>query len=304
MLETISAAGLSSVQRTPLSTTPEDEQQLSFNFALAAIGLQEKAATALQAHGATPQDNALLKNTADQSASAPPRAQSGRAEGPVSDVATPNIKNHSATVSAQHLNGAHIPTEPIGTNQLSLPLVQTPTSAPAGVSPTILHATSQGSQSPIGPRDNAVFKDATALAKKNPTFKTSTPQQASQTTEVFARLLAKKLDSGSSFDIRLDPPSLGRVEGRFAISQDGKSVLALSFDNQAALDLFKNDELALRTALTDSGIDLGQSDISFSMSMNSPDQDAIPRRFPTDAIAEATAREAQSLHMGAIDLKV
>ena len=55
------------------------------------------------------------------------------------------------------------------------------------------------------------------------------------------------------FDIRLDPPELGRVEVRLSIDATGKASAHLSADQPQTLDLLQKDAPALTRALRDAG---------------------------------------------------
>ena len=68
--------------------------------------------------------------------------------------------------------------------------------------------------------------------------------------------MARRIDSGATqFELRLDPPSLGRVEAQLKLADDGENILALKFEHRATLELFAQDEYALRTALDSSGFE-------------------------------------------------
>ncbi|MEQ1931769.1 MAG: flagellar hook-length control protein FliK, partial [Parvularculaceae bacterium] len=111
-----------------------------------------------------------------------------------------------------------------------------------------------------------------------------------RTTEDFARLIARRLDDGSSeFELRLDPPELGRIEARLIVGDDGETTLAIKFDNQAAYDLFARDDAALRLAFAEAGYDFGRSGLSFSL-------DDRPR---PDAPANVSASTHDAVQRGA-----
>ncbi len=85
-------------------------------------------------------------------------------------------------------------------------------------------------------------------------------------THDFAKLLARRLDTGATqFELRLDPPALGRVEAHLRLTDDGENVLALKFEHQAALDLFANDKAALRNTLNSSGFAFDNENVVFEL---------------------------------------
>jgi flagellar hook-length control protein FliK len=78
-------------------------------------------------------------------------------------------------------------------------------------------------------------------------------------------IAAKSLDGIKHFDIRLDPPELGRVEVRLSVGDDGKAQASLSVDRPQTLQLLQNDASNLNRALKDAGLNLSDSGLSFSL---------------------------------------
>jgi flagellar hook-length control protein FliK len=78
-------------------------------------------------------------------------------------------------------------------------------------------------------------------------------------------IAAKSLDGIKHFDIRLDPPELGRVEVRLSVGDDGKAQASLSVDRPQTLQLLQNDASNLNRALKDAGLSLSDSGLSFSL---------------------------------------
>ena len=76
---------------------------------------------------------------------------------------------------------------------------------------------------------------------------------------------AKSQSGAKQFDIRLDPPELGRVEVRLSIDATGKVQASLSADQPHTLDLLKNDAPALTRALRDAGLNVAQNGLNFSL---------------------------------------
>ena len=76
---------------------------------------------------------------------------------------------------------------------------------------------------------------------------------------------AKSQSGNKQFDIRLDPPELGRVEVRLSIDTTGKVQASLSADQPRTLDLLKTDAPALTRALRDAGLNVSQNGLNFSL---------------------------------------
>jgi chemotaxis protein MotD len=78
--------------------------------------------------------------------------------------------------------------------------------------------------------------------------------------------IAVKSDGGDKqFDIRLDPPELGRVEVKLTIDDQGRAQAHLAVEKPQTLDMLQNDRSNLERALKDSGVDLSQNGLNFSL---------------------------------------
>lgn len=108
--------------------------------------------------------------------------------------------------------------------------------------------------------------------------------------------IAAKLDQGTKhFDIRLDPPELGRVEVKLSIDDAGRAQAHLSVEKPQTLDLLQNDRSNLERALKDSGIDLSQNGLNFSLKGQERQGDnSAPFRGRSQALAATAAIESAS----------
>jgi flagellar hook-length control protein FliK len=78
--------------------------------------------------------------------------------------------------------------------------------------------------------------------------------------------IAVKSQSGArQFDIRLDPPELGRVDVRLSIDATGKASAHLSADQPQTLDMLQRDSTSLTRALREAGLDVSQDGLNFSL---------------------------------------
>jgi len=118
-------------------------------------------------------------------------------------------------------------------------------------------ATSQGSDGP-------------AVAQNVQVSTTPTPNMPALAVEI----AAKSQSGAKQFDIRLDPPELGRVEVRLSIDATGKASAHLSADQPQTLDLLQKDAPALTRALRDAGLDVSQNGLNFSLRQQSSDSGA------------------------------
>jgi flagellar hook-length control protein FliK len=129
-----------------------------------------------------------------------------------------------------------------------------------------------------------------------------TPAPAPNLPALAIEISAKSQSGAKQFDIRLDPPELGRVEVRLSIDAAGKASAHLSADQPQTLDLLQKDSTSLMRALRDAGLNVSQDGLNFSLrQQNHQDSGAhqgggrgTPRNFTLTATTstEATATSA------------
>ncbi|MEP6831149.1 MAG: flagellar hook-length control protein FliK [Rhizomicrobium sp.] len=76
---------------------------------------------------------------------------------------------------------------------------------------------------------------------------------------------ARAMSGAKQFEIRLDPPELGRVDVRLSIDASGKTQAHMTADQPQTLDLLQKDATTLTQALRDAGLDVSQSGLNFSL---------------------------------------
>jgi chemotaxis protein MotD len=72
-------------------------------------------------------------------------------------------------------------------------------------------------------------------------------------------------EGNSRFEIRLDPPELGRIDVRLDVDSHGKVTSHLTVERVETLDLLKRDAPQLERALQDAGLKTGDSGLQFSL---------------------------------------
>jgi hypothetical protein len=78
--------------------------------------------------------------------------------------------------------------------------------------------------------------------------------------------IAARFQAGRNrFEIRLDPPDLGRVDVRLDVDRDGKVSSRLVVDKQETLDLLRRDAPQLERALQQAGFKTGDGGMQFSL---------------------------------------
>ena len=78
--------------------------------------------------------------------------------------------------------------------------------------------------------------------------------------------IASQVQSGKNrFEIRLDPPELGRIEVRLDVDRDGQTTTRLIADRSDTLDLMRRDASGLERALQDAGLKTSDNGLQFSL---------------------------------------
>jgi flagellar hook-length control protein FliK len=99
------------------------------------------------------------------------------------------------------------------------------------------------------------------------------PQAAAVPFAGVAIEIASKAQSGTNhFEIRLDPPELGRIEVRMAVDRDGNVTSRLIADRSDTLDLLRRDASGLERALQDAGLKTADNGLQFSLRDQSSNQ--------------------------------
>jgi len=76
----------------------------------------------------------------------------------------------------------------------------------------------------------------------------------------------------SRFEIRLDPPDLGRIDVRLDVDKNGQVTSRLFVEKSETLDLLRRDAPQLQQALQDAGLKTGDSSLQFSLRDQNPQQ--------------------------------
>ncbi|HEX4270529.1 MAG TPA: flagellar hook-length control protein FliK, partial [Rhizomicrobium sp.] len=120
------------------------------------------------------------------------------------------------------------------------------------------------------PQTQGAQNNAAPTVTQNVQVSTPTPNMPALAVEI----AAKSQSGAKQFDIRLDPPELGRVEVRLSIDATGKASAHLSADQPQTLDLLQKDAPTLTRALRDAGLNVSQNGLNFSLRQQSSDAGA------------------------------
>ncbi len=78
--------------------------------------------------------------------------------------------------------------------------------------------------------------------------------------------IAKHVQNGDShFEIRIDPPELGRIEVKMTVNHEGRIQAVLMAERPETLDMMQRDQRQLEQALRDMGVDVDSGSLDFSL---------------------------------------
>lgn len=190
--------------------------------------------------------------------------------------------------------------EPAGAAK-ALPQAQAP--APAA-SPQAYHTAAQPAQMLTG---IAPAHPAAASTQTTPAVLQIAPQAAAAAAQpnlgsLAVSIAAKSKNGEKHFDIRLDPPELGRVEVKLSFDDAGKAQANLAVEKPHTLELLQRDRSTLERALRDAGVDLAGGSLNFSLKGQDREQNgAAPQRGRALSVS-AIADNASDLRIPAHNL--
>ena len=115
----------------------------------------------------------------------------------------------------------------------------------------------------------------TATAAANPAATLATPAQAAAVPlSGLAVEITTQANAGNKhFEIRLDPPELGRIDVKLNVDRDGNVSTQIVADRSDTLDLLKRDSSTLERALQQAGLKTGDNGLDFSLRQQAFTQD-------------------------------
>jgi flagellar hook-length control protein FliK len=107
----------------------------------------------------------------------------------------------------------------------------------------------------------AVEARAIHAAYKAPVHQINIPQVAFE--------VVRQVQAGNSrFQIRLDPPELGRIDVKLDVDKSGNVSAKMTVERVETLDLMQRDRTALERALAQAGLDSNKTNLEFSLRQN------------------------------------
>jgi len=120
----------------------------------------------------------------------------------------------------------------------------------------------------------------------------------SSVAELGTAIAVKAAGGAKSFEIRLDPAELGRVEVRLDVGADGKADATITVHRPETLALLISDSQNLERTLRDAGLDVSNSSLNFSLKGDGRQGDgggasgALKRNLPDSVVARSEAANA------------
>jgi len=111
----------------------------------------------------------------------------------------------------------------------------------------------------------ATHSTANATASAALTLQPSPQPVAIPLSGVAIEIAGKALAGKNRFEIRLDPPELGRIEVRLDVDRDGNVTSRLTVDRPDTLDLLRRDAAGLERTLQDAGLKTANNGLQFSL---------------------------------------
>ena len=117
-----------------------------------------------------------------------------------------------------------------------------------------------------GPNTSGGLTLSVHVANHDTGSQSSAPSDVTPNIDTLAvSVAARSLGGSKQFEIRLDPPELGRVEVRLSIDASGKTQAHMTADQPQTLELLQKDATNLTRALRDAGLDVSQNGLNFSL---------------------------------------
>ena len=286
-------SGNNSAANSSAATGTPDQAQAAANPALpvaAAVVVNTSVATAPTAIGepakgrtlsataiAAGQDVSLTQDTTDGAPTKPAPDSIAKA---APDSAAVNAKKQAANgatspaqAQTQTADDAALQTDgpvPANADRASTRAADLSTAASSGASAGASNAQSgtAGTKADISGLPNFGFTALAAAAASNDAG--SAPSSAASTAAVpiagLAVAIASRAQAGSNqFDIRLDPPELGRIDVRLAVDHNGQVTTHVTAERADTLDLLQSQQPQLERALEQAGLKTADNGLQFTL---------------------------------------
>lgn len=113
--------------------------------------------------------------------------------------------------------------------------------------------------------DLQVASAGTAASGTHQTAAAETGRTAPAAAQVASEIIRRFTGKSTQFDLRLDPPELGRVEVRLEVSRDHRVTATVTADNPQALAELARHARELQQTLQSAGLELSDAGLSFDL---------------------------------------
>jgi flagellar hook-length control protein FliK len=124
-------------------------------------------------------------------------------------------------------------------------------------------------QATVKPNADAVpnfgFSASSTAATAAPTTAAATPTVTVPIAGLAVEIAARAQAGSNRFDIRLDPPELGRIDVRLDVDRDGQVTSHVTVDRPETLALLKHEQPNLERALEQSGLKTADNGLQFTL---------------------------------------
>jgi hypothetical protein len=277
----------------------------------------------------TPVDSSTL---AKLTATAPgtPKTGQGKTEGPVASGSTTNPASTDATADTT-ANAATPQVPTTGKQETANAAVQATPADAAAQAPAAAardHAVANATHAAAAAADvtdtntqaiGALQPQINSTSALNSTSNLTVTSAANGTVPLsgVAMEIAANVKSGkSSFEIRLDPADLGRIDVRVQIDQNGQVTSHLTVEKPETLSMLRQDAPQLQQALSDAGLKTDSGGLQFSLRDQSSGQNSGNDSNPNaqrlivsdeDAVPAAVAGRSYGRSLGSstgVDIRV
>jgi flagellar hook-length control protein FliK len=114
------------------------------------------------------------------------------------------------------------------------------------------------------------------------------PATAIPIASVAVEIVARAQAGNSRFEIRLDPPELGRIDVKLDVDRHGNVTSHLVVERSETLDLLRREAPQLERTLNDAGLKTGDSALQFSLRDQGTNAERDPRSARLPPVADIT----------------
>jgi hypothetical protein len=168
------------------------------------------------------------------------------------------------------VEGGKAEAPPVNAAQTQKTAPSTPAGKDAASSLLALQADAPEIPAPMAQQGGTPLAQTTAPTQQTASVDHTAAVRATPAAAQVAREIVRRFDGdNTTFDLRLDPPELGRVEVRLDVSRDHRVTAVISADSPQALAELARNARELEQMLNDAGLQLSDSGLSFDLRQGS-----------------------------------